>query len=67
MKSDVIAQLRRIRVEQRLSQDAIAILTGLHSKGHISRIERGLRPAKFETLEKFADVLGYEISLRPKT
>lgn len=66
MKSEIIAQLRKIRVEQKLSQDAICILTGIASKGYVCKIERGLRSPKFETLEKFADVLGYEFALRPK-
>jgi transcriptional regulator with XRE-family HTH domain len=63
--SDIVKQLRKIRRDQEISQDALAAAAGM-AKGHISGLERGQRNPALTTLTNWAGALGYEIVLRPK-
>lgn len=63
--SDIIKQLRKIRRDQELSQDAVEAVAAL-GDGHISQLERGRRTPNLNTLTSWADALGYQIVLRPK-
>jgi len=49
--------VRRLRLEQRLSQMALSELCGLHLT-EISRLERGIRDPQLETIVKVARGLG---------
>ncbi|WLR44426.1 helix-turn-helix transcriptional regulator (plasmid) [Bacillus carboniphilus] len=48
--------LREARQERKLSQQELAILTGLH-KSYISALERGLRTPSLKTVHKLSKVL----------
>lgn len=63
--SDLIKQLRKIRRDQELSQEAVAAAAAL-DKGHISQLEVGRRVPNLSTLTSWANALGYELTLRPK-
>ena len=65
---DIIIELREIRKESRISQDAIGAALGKH-RNHISAYESGYpgyQSPRICTLEAWADTLGYEIILRAK-
>jgi transcriptional regulator with XRE-family HTH domain len=64
--SDIVKQLRKIRQEQKLSQDAISILGGICSKGYVAKIESGYRDPQLRTVQRYADALGYKLVLEPK-
>lgn len=64
--TDIIQQLRQIRIEQKCSQDAVSALIGVNSRGQVSAWESGRVGPQYETLNKWADALGYELTLRPK-
>lgn len=64
--SDIIARLREIRKEQRLSQDAICLLGGISSPQYVSLIERRAKSPSVEIVEKYAAALGYRLTLEPK-
>lgn len=59
MKTDIHEYLRELRIEQRLSIQALAELSGV-SASHISRIERKKRNPSCDTLEKLAPHLQVE-------
>jgi transcriptional regulator with XRE-family HTH domain len=63
---DIRRQLRKIRRDQELSQDAVSAMAGMPQRGHISQLERGVRIPRFDTMTKWADALGYEIALVEK-
>lgn len=50
---DFGANIRNLREERDLSQEALADLAGLH-RTHISLIERGQRSVRLETIEQLA-------------
>jgi transcriptional regulator with XRE-family HTH domain len=64
--SDIIAQLRKIRIEQRCSQDALSALVGVNNRVQVSAWENGRVHPQYSTLHKWADALGYEVVLRKK-
>ena len=51
------ANVRRLRLEQQLSQMALSERTGLHLT-EISRLERGMRDPQLETIVRVARGLG---------
>lgn len=53
--------LRRLRVEKNLSQEALGLLAECEPS-YIGRIERGRENSTVETLEALADVLGVHIA-----
>ena len=53
--------LRRLRVERRLSQEALGLMASFEPS-YIGRIERGRENTTIETLEGLADVLGVAVS-----
>ena len=63
----IINELRKIREEQKCSQDALSALTGINSRSYMNSLENGWRNPSLATLTKWADALGYEVALRPKS
>ena len=63
--SDIIKQLRKIRRDQELSQEAVEAVAAL-GDGHISQLERGKRTPNLITLTSWANALGYEVALQKK-
>lgn len=63
--TDIIKQLRKIRRDQELSQDAVEAIAAL-GDGHISQLERGKRTPNLNTLCSWANALGQEIVLKAK-
>ena len=54
---DLVAyNLRRMRTKRLISQESLAIESGV-ARTHVSRIERGLENPTIGILEKFADVI----------
>jgi transcriptional regulator with XRE-family HTH domain len=51
--------VRRLRKERGLSQEALADAVGL-APTYVGQIERGLRNPTLDVVERFADVLGAE-------
>lgn len=51
--------LRRVRTEQELSQEALADLAGI-DRTYVSALERERYSASLDTIEKLADVLKIE-------
>jgi transcriptional regulator with XRE-family HTH domain len=64
--SDIIDQLRKIRMEQGLSQDALSYLSGISSPHYVCKMEKGLRTPRIDMVSKWADALGYRLTLEPK-
>ena len=65
---NLISDLRRIRLENRISQDAIGAALG-KSQSQITNYERGYpgcQSPRICTLEAWANTLGYEIVLQAK-
>ena len=53
--------LRKVRIENGLSQEELADLAGLH-RTYISQIERGLKSPSLRSLEQIANGLGITLS-----
>lgn len=53
--------LRKVRIENGLSQEELADLAGLH-RTYISQIERGLKSPSLRSLEQIANGLGVTLS-----
>ncbi|MGI8333438.1 helix-turn-helix domain-containing protein [Actinomadura scrupuli] len=62
----IVAELSRIRHRQGSSMRAAGGLAGL-SKETVFRWENGQRIPQLDSLTAYADSLGYELALRPKT
>ena len=62
----LLAELRTIRLEQKLSQDAVACSLGYNATSAISNWESGNRAPSLGNLTKWADALGYELKLEKK-
>ena len=52
--------IKRLRVEQKLSQQELADLAGVH-RTHINRIENNQRSPRFEDVVNILECLGYHI------
>ncbi len=50
------AKIRKIRIERGLSQEKLALLSGLH-RTYVGAIERGERNVSFKNIEKIAKTL----------
>lgn len=59
LRQVLATNLRRIRHEKGLSQEALAHEAGV-DRAHVSKIERGLTHVGIEIIGKFVDVLGVE-------
>lgn len=66
MGEGLVKQLRQIRQDKQISQDAVNCILGNNSNGYVSILETRRRDPKLTTLCKWADALGYEVVLRPK-
>lgn len=64
---NILDDLRNARIEQNLSQQDLVLKLGMNSQSGFSRIERGFHSPTLVTLSNWADALGYELMLRPKT
>ena len=58
----VAYNIRRLRESQKISQERLADLSGLH-RTYISSVERGERNVTIDTMERLAKALGVEISI----
>ena len=57
----VAHNLRRLRVQRGLSQDALAVDAGL-DRSYVGRIERAIENPTVDSLDKFAQALGVPIA-----
>jgi ribosome-binding protein aMBF1 (putative translation factor) len=57
--SVIAANLRRVRKENGMSQEALAQLAGLH-RTYVGSVERGERNVSAESIERLAKALGIE-------
>ncbi len=62
----IMVDLRKIRQESRISQDAVACGMGIGDRAFIPRLEGGKHSPLLSTVSRWADVLGYELVLRRK-
>lgn len=65
--SNILDDLRNARLEQNISQQDLVLKLGMQGQSGISALERGIRSPTLVTLSNWANALGYEISLRPKS
>lgn len=63
--TDIVKQLRKIRRDKELDQQEVAAIAGLY-QNHISQLETGRKSPTLQTLNLWANALGYELTLRPK-
>ncbi len=59
----ILKQLRKMRRDLELSQEAVSASAGLAGSSHISQLEQGRRMPSLMTLTKWAGVFGYEVAL----
>lgn len=64
--TDIPKQLRKIRREMEMSQDAVCACMWTSAPGWIANLEKGKISPTLATLTKWADALGHEIILKPK-
>jgi transcriptional regulator with XRE-family HTH domain len=62
----ILSDLRRIRQASRISQDAIGAAIGV-TANNFSRYELGVYHPRIDRIASWAEALGYELVLRPKT
>ena len=62
---DILIDLRKIRQESRISQDAVAAATNT-AQHRISYYETGRVLPRVELISAWADFLGYKLVLQPK-
>lgn len=65
--SNILDDLRSARLKRNISQEDLASQLGLQSQSGFSRLERGFHSPTLVTLSNWANALGYEVALRPKT
>jgi transcriptional regulator with XRE-family HTH domain len=63
--SELARLIRARRRELRLSQEALADLTGVH-RTHIGMLEQGERMGKFETVLRVVHALGMDVEIMPR-
>ena len=61
----IVEDLREIRLANKVSQEELADRAG-YNRTQVIRYEAGAFSPKLETVSNWADVLGYELILRPK-
>lgn len=66
MSEDIRKQLRKIRREKEISQDALAAAMGKSSVGWVSHLETGRRNPTLSNFTLWVDALGYRLKLEPK-
>lgn len=59
---DLYKNIRKLRIEQEMSQDTLAKLTGYTSRSSIAKIEKGEVDLPLSKIEAFADALNVEPS-----
>ena len=64
--SEIVKQLRKIRRDKEISQEALAALMGKAAGGDISQWEKGGRNPTLATLDIWSNALGYRLTLEPK-
>jgi DNA-binding transcriptional regulator YiaG len=64
--NEVISELRQIRVAMGISQDAVAALVAQNGHGWISQCESGKKTPTIAAVARWADALGYKLTLEPK-
>jgi hypothetical protein len=64
--NEVIRSLREIRLAMGISQDAVAALVAHNGHGWISQCESGKKTPTIAAVAKWADALGYRLTLEPK-
>ncbi len=63
----IIAELRRVRQERKLSQEEMAGMIRMASgQTYVSRVEGGQHDPLLATIDGWAQALGYELVLKPK-
>jgi transcriptional regulator with XRE-family HTH domain len=63
--TDIINQLRKIRREREISQQALSVTAGL-AQNQISYFETGRTKPTLPTLTLWAGALGYDLALKVK-
>ncbi len=62
---ELLLELRRIREEAGLSQDAVAERLGV-TREHVSRVERAKTQTNVDKAQQWADVCGFDLMLVPR-
>jgi len=62
-EKDIIKILKRVRKEKRMTLIVTSELLGIH-RNSLSRIEKGIIDnVKYEFVERYASILGYDLTL----
>lgn len=63
LEKDVLKILKRVRKEKKMTLIQTSELLGIH-RNSLSRIEKGhIENVKYEFMERYASVLGYDLTL----